>query len=149
MTRRIKTGIKVRAAGLLMRKGRILLLEHDKGRERYWVLPGGGVESGENAARSVERELKEELGIRVRTGRFLFCDEVVFGKRHNIDLYFSCRPVGRPRFRLEKNSCVSDYGFFGAKELRRLKIRPRMNGLLAGLLTRKNPTGIFFSYGRS
>lgn len=107
------------------------------------------MEPGENAARTVEREFKEELGIRVRTGKFLFCDEVVFGRRHNIGLYFTCKPVGAMRFSLEKNSCVSGYGFFGPGELRRLKIRPRMNALLTDLLGRKIRTGIFLSHGRA
>jgi 8-oxo-dGTP pyrophosphatase MutT (NUDIX family) len=142
-------GIKVRAAAVLVRKSRVLLVEHHKGTERYWVLPGGGVEPGENAARTVERELKEELGLRVKTGKFLFCDEVVFGRKHNLDLYFSCRLAGGTKVRLEKGSCVSGYGFFGAGELKRLKIRPRINAVLAELLTRGPRPGVFLSHGGS
>ena len=148
MTRPTRNGIKVRAAGLLIRRGRLLLLEHRKGKDRYWVLPGGGVETGETAAGTVEREIREELGIGVRTGRFAFCDEVVSGTRHNIDLYFFCALAGRPKFRLEKGTAVSSYGFFTAAELKRLRIRPPMNAILARLAAGAAPRNIFSSYRR-
>jgi len=137
--------IKVRAAGLLVKDGRLLLVEHRKGKERYWVLPGGGVEFGESAARCLEREFREELGLRIRTGRFLFCDEVRLKKKsgHNIDLYFSCRLAGGSRVRLEKDSCVSGYGFFGRRELPKLRIRPPLNAILASCLSKPMAGTVF------
>ncbi len=49
--------------------GRLLLIRRgtDPGRGR-WSVPGGRVEAGESLAAAVEREVREETGLRVRAG---------------------------------------------------------------------------------
>ena len=49
--------------------GRVLLCELSYKQE--WDLPGGVVDPGESPATCVEREIREELGIEVRSGRLL------------------------------------------------------------------------------
>jgi 8-oxo-dGTP diphosphatase len=61
----------IRVAGLLVHKGRILMVEQGRGEERYWLLPGGGVRFGETLSDALRRELKEELGLRVGVQRLL------------------------------------------------------------------------------
>jgi ADP-ribose pyrophosphatase YjhB (NUDIX family) len=41
----------------------MLLCRHEKGDRQYWLLPGGGVNSGESLVNALHRELAEELGI--------------------------------------------------------------------------------------
>ncbi len=41
-------------------RGRILLCKHVKHGGEVWLLPGGGVQSGENLVRALQRELWEE-----------------------------------------------------------------------------------------
>jgi ADP-ribose pyrophosphatase YjhB (NUDIX family) len=41
----------------------MLLCRHEKGDRHYWLLPGGGVNSGESLVNALHRELTEELGI--------------------------------------------------------------------------------------
>jgi 8-oxo-dGTP diphosphatase len=48
---------------MLQWRGRILLCRHEKPGKEYWLLPGGGVNSGESLLEALERELNEELGI--------------------------------------------------------------------------------------
>ena len=50
-------------------EGRVLLCELSYKKE--WDLPGGVVDPGESPATCVEREILEELGIEVRSGRLL------------------------------------------------------------------------------
>jgi len=44
-------------------RGRILLCRQEKPGKEYWLLPGGGVNSGESLLEALYRELTEELGI--------------------------------------------------------------------------------------
>ena len=52
-----------RAAALVARDGRVLLVERQRDGNRYLVLPGGGVEPGETPAAAARRELAEETGL--------------------------------------------------------------------------------------
>ena len=62
-----------RAGVLIIRSGRLALIErHWQGR-RYWVIPGGGVEPGESVADAARREAEEELGVPVELGTLRVC----------------------------------------------------------------------------
>ncbi len=61
----------IRVAGLLVRDGRILMVEQGRGEERYWLLPGGGVKFGETLSDALRREFDEELGLRVGVYKLL------------------------------------------------------------------------------
>lgn len=54
---------RIRVSAILRWRGRILLLRHEKGGEEVWLLPGGGVRSGESLLRALQRELWEETGL--------------------------------------------------------------------------------------
>ncbi len=60
-------GFTVGAVCLLEREGMLLMLRqpHRVG----WSLPGGLLSRGESAAEAVQRELVEEIGVRVQVGR--------------------------------------------------------------------------------
>ena len=54
---------RIRVSAILSWGGRILLCRHEKHGRAYWLLPGGGVNSGESLVRALHRELEEEVGI--------------------------------------------------------------------------------------
>jgi 8-oxo-dGTP diphosphatase len=54
---------RIRVSAILRWKGRVLLCRHEKPGREYWLLPGGGVNSGESLVDALHRELAEEVGI--------------------------------------------------------------------------------------
>jgi ADP-ribose pyrophosphatase YjhB (NUDIX family) len=54
---------RIRVSAMLGWRGRILLCRQEKPGKEYWLLPGGGVKSGESLPEALYRELGEELGI--------------------------------------------------------------------------------------
>src|SRR5207248_7213101 len=54
---------RIRVSAILRWRGSILLCRHEKPGKEYWLLPGGGVNSGESLVDALQRELGEELGI--------------------------------------------------------------------------------------
>lgn len=73
----VRSAIRHRVAGIYARGGKILLVKHRKAGREYYLLPGGGQETGESASEALTREWKEELNLDVRVGDFLFCGESV------------------------------------------------------------------------
>jgi 8-oxo-dGTP diphosphatase len=57
-----------RAGVIVIRDGRIALIERVRDGRQYWLLPGGGTEPGETPAQAAQREAEEELGVPVRLG---------------------------------------------------------------------------------
>jgi 8-oxo-dGTP diphosphatase len=54
---------RIRVSAVLRWHDGILLCRHEKPGKEYWLLPGGGVNSGESLITALRRELYEEVGI--------------------------------------------------------------------------------------
>jgi ADP-ribose pyrophosphatase YjhB (NUDIX family) len=54
---------RIRVSAILRWNDRVLLCRHEKPGKEYWLLPGGGVNSGESLVDALHRELGEEIGI--------------------------------------------------------------------------------------
>jgi ADP-ribose pyrophosphatase YjhB (NUDIX family) len=54
---------RVRVSAIVRWRGRMLLCRHSKLGGDAWLLPGGGVQSGESLVRALQRELWEETGL--------------------------------------------------------------------------------------
>ncbi len=117
--------IELRAAGLWVRDGAALLVEHEKRGERYWVLPGGHVEEGETLAQTVAREFLEEVGIAVRVGPLLWVNDILRPYRTGVDIYFAVEPedAGAEPRQIATGS-VRGARFFRADELQVIDFRP-------------------------
>lgn len=51
--------MRVSSRGILIENSKILLIHRIKDNQEYYVVPGGGIEDGENYIKTVIRELKK------------------------------------------------------------------------------------------
>ena len=54
---------RIRVSAILRRERKVLLIRQEKPGREYWLLPGGGVKSGESLVAALHRELAEECGL--------------------------------------------------------------------------------------
>ena len=92
MSRKIRTSAKA----VIIQNGKLLAIKLNDGKEEWYILPGGGQDSEEMLPQTVEREVREEAGIKVKCKELLFVIEGVHGESfHRIDLVFLCDYLGK------------------------------------------------------
>lgn len=118
--------IEIRSAGLLFKENKLLLAEHSKKNQNYWVLPGGRVEFGETLEEAVIREFKEETGFVVRPAQLVFFHEVILKKpaRHIINFYFLVKKTGGI-FRPQYDRVLKNFKYFKLAALPHLNFQPK------------------------
>ncbi|SDP05856.1 NUDIX domain-containing protein [Pseudomonas jinjuensis] len=83
---------RIRAAGLLLRDERILLVKHQVGDDIYWIPPGGGFESASDRSTrdTVRRECMEETGLDVDVGPLVYVREFAepLAGRFHMELFY-------------------------------------------------------------
>lgn len=93
-------------AALLASEGRLLIAQRPEGKQwaGKWEFPGGKLEPGESPEQALERELMEEVGVRVRVGRLY---EAVKSADSGVHLMFyrCCLEAGEPFAREGQHLC--------------------------------------------
>lgn len=120
--------LRVRAAIFLVEDGKLLLAEHQKEGRTYFLLPGGGVDSGESWGEAAAREAREELGVEVEVHDLLaaYENEAPDGSRRILHAILSAtRTSGEPHSTGEDPRVVGAR-WVEAKELSQLDLRPAL-----------------------
>jgi 8-oxo-dGTP diphosphatase len=121
MKRRGKRRLRV-AAGVIRKGDKLLLARRGPGDRTAgcWEFPGGTIEAGEEPEACLERELWEELGVRVRvTGRL--GRSVHTGGDAPIELHFLEARIVAGKIRLRDHDAVA---WVGPAELRDYRLAP-------------------------
>jgi ADP-ribose pyrophosphatase YjhB (NUDIX family) len=108
---------KVDVRGAVFQNGRVLLVRESA--DGCWAFPGGWAEVGQSAAESVEREVREESGYRVKAVKLLACWDrnkhahpaIPF---HAYKLLFLCEILGGAPM---VSSETTEVGFFAEDEI--------------------------------
>lgn len=90
--------LKKVAAGAVLRDSKLLVARRKPGEslEGFWELPGGKFEPGETAEQCLQRELAEELSLRVQV-REPLCVHTHYYPRATIELHvFLCTTESEP-----------------------------------------------------
>ncbi|MGI8792754.1 MAG: NUDIX domain-containing protein [Acidimicrobiales bacterium] len=74
--------------------GRVAAIERVRNGDRYFTLPGGGMESGETPADAAAREALEELGLAIKPHATLAVVVVPHQGRVNLQTYVWCERIG-------------------------------------------------------
>lgn len=118
--------LKLRVACVLVEDGKILLAKHKRGGEEYWVLPGGGLKSGETIADCLKRELWEESGLEIEVGEVLFVFDVIEPNRHIVNIVFRAKRIGgelKPR-NIPIGQRLIGMQFIPLEELKKINLKP-------------------------
>jgi 8-oxo-dGTP diphosphatase len=135
----VTTEPRIRVSALLRWQGRILLIRHEKPGKEYWLLPGGGVNSGESLVDALRRELREELGIDDRLpveGPVAIVDSIApersFAAKHVVHIIFAGDLGGRSLETVTSvDAAVRGHRLFAFGELEEVVLHPPIQRFLA------------------
>lgn len=80
--------VRVRTCGICIIGDGLVMVNHNMPDGDLWAPPGGGMEFGEDARACLEREFREETGLQVDVGPFLFTYELIKPPLHTVELFF-------------------------------------------------------------
>jgi 8-oxo-dGTP diphosphatase len=130
---------RIRVSALLRWRDRILLCRHEKPGKEYWLLPGGGVNSGESLVDALRRELSEEVGIDDLVpleGPIAVVDSIApvrsFAAKHVVHIIFSGDLGGRSLERVTSaDAAVRGHRLFTLGELEEIVLHPPIQRFVA------------------
>jgi ADP-ribose pyrophosphatase YjhB (NUDIX family) len=116
---------QLRVAAIIVRGTQILVVEHRKRGERYWVLPGGRLEGLETLEAALRRELTEELSLDARVGQLVIVSEMLAPDRHVVNLMFHAEIGEEAEPRLDRaDPVLAGWQWVSTDQLPRLDFRP-------------------------
>jgi 8-oxo-dGTP diphosphatase len=135
----VATEPRIRVSAILRWGGRILLCRHEKEGRAYWLLPGGGVNSGESLVRALHRELAEEVGMNDEIpveGPVAIVDSIApvrsFAAKHVVHIIFSGDLEGRSLEAVtSQDAAVRGHRLFDVGELDEIVLHPPIQRFLA------------------
>ena len=120
VTEKEKVRFKYRTAGIALKDNYVLI--HKSVENTYWSLPGGHVEMMETTSSALEREIEEEINVRVKVERLVWTTENFYRRRsklfHEVAFYYLISfPQNQELYEVERDALNCGIGKF-AKEFK-------------------------------
>ena len=115
----------------------ILLCRHEKRGKEAWLLPGGGVHSGESLIQALEREMREEVGIAPPSfeGPVAIVDSIsperTLSSKHVVHIIFAGDLDGSLERVVSQDEAVQGHRLFGLDELEGIVLHPPIQRVLS------------------
>jgi len=127
---------RVRVSALLRWHGGVLLCRHEKRGKEAWLLPGGGVHSGESLMQALEREMREEVGITPPSfeGPVAIVDSIAPDRmisKHVVHIIFAGDLDGSLEKVASQDEAVRGHRLFELDELESIVLHPPIGRFLA------------------
>lgn len=117
--------MRIRAAGLIIKNDELLLVKHVKGKNSYWLLPGGGIKLGEDTRTALKREIKEEINLDCTIKELIFVVESVsLFSDHIVQPTYSVEVRSFDSLKVGIDKRVTGFHFFDYKNIENKIIYP-------------------------
>jgi len=121
---------RIRVSAILRWHDRLLLCRHEKHGREAWLLPGGGVHTGESLAEALGRELGEEVGVEPRAfeGPVAIVDSISpersMRTKHVVHIIFAGELDGSLESVTSQDAAVRGHRLFTRDELEGVVVHP-------------------------
>lgn len=96
-----------------------------------WMPPGGGLEFGETLEECLQREFREETGLHIGMGDFVFLNELLEPPFHAIELFYKVHKKGGklkkgtdPEHHFDEQ-LIKDLAWIPVSSLREIPVSPK------------------------
>lgn len=125
---------RVTIKGLCVRDGKLLMIKESDELTGKWELPGGGLDFGEDIREAFEREVEEEMGMKVRkmSASPVYVWTWKYQHRRGLDWFYVCVLAYRVEFEdlnFTKTEECQELEFFSKDEIGSLNLNGQMKPL--------------------